>query len=374
MLLVLDQFEQWLFARRGEQNTELVTALRQCDGEHVQAIVLVRDDFSTAAIRFMQSLEIPLHQGENSWLVDLFDLLHSEKVLAAFGRAYGRLPDGFDEQAREHEGFLKQAVRDLAQDGKVIPIRLSLFAEMLKGRPWTPKTLREVGGMAGVGLRFLKETFSEPTSPPEHRLHQEAAQSVLKSLLPEVGRDIKECMRSETELCKASGYADRPRDFEDLIHILNRELRLITPTRPEESAAEIGRSSAAGDRHYQLTHDYLIPSLRDWLTEKQRETRRGRAELKLAERLALRRPPGVTPPAIAIGVDGHPRVHAPSRLVSGRAPDDVCRDKTPRCPHRRGRGPDRDHDARRLFFARGRSSREFARSGSQARIFANWPI
>jgi hypothetical protein len=35
-----------------------------------------------------------------------------------------------------------------------------------------------------------------------------------------------------------------------------------------------------------MTHDYLVPSLRDWLTRKQRETRRGRAELRLAERAA----------------------------------------------------------------------------------------
>ena len=39
-------------------------------------------------------------------------------------------------------------------------------------------------------------------------------------------------MRSEVELRAASGYADRPRDFEDLIHILDLELRLITPTDP----------------------------------------------------------------------------------------------------------------------------------------------
>ena len=31
-----------------------------------------------------------------------------------------------------------------------------------------------------------------------------------------------------------------------------------------------------------LTHDYLVPSLREWLTRKQRESRRGRAELRLA--------------------------------------------------------------------------------------------
>jgi eukaryotic-like serine/threonine-protein kinase len=38
--------------------------------------------------------------------------------------------------------------------------------------------------------------------------------------------------------------------------------------------------------YYQLTHDYLVPSLREWLTRKQRETKKGRAELKLAERAA----------------------------------------------------------------------------------------
>ena len=32
MLIVLDQFEQWLHASKEEENTELVQALRQCDG------------------------------------------------------------------------------------------------------------------------------------------------------------------------------------------------------------------------------------------------------------------------------------------------------------------------------------------------------
>ena len=73
----IDQFEQWLFARRNEKNTELVAALRQCDGEHVQAVVMVRDDFWMAATRFMRDLEIRLVEGENSAAVDLFDLLHA---------------------------------------------------------------------------------------------------------------------------------------------------------------------------------------------------------------------------------------------------------------------------------------------------------
>src|SRR5262249_22180606 len=40
-------------------------------------------------------------------------------------------------------------------------------------------------------------------------------------------------------------------------------------------------------RYYQLTHDYLVPALREWLARRQRETQRGRAELCLAERAAL---------------------------------------------------------------------------------------
>src|SRR5262249_10834420 len=32
VLIVLDQFEQWLHAKRGEESSELVQALRQCDG------------------------------------------------------------------------------------------------------------------------------------------------------------------------------------------------------------------------------------------------------------------------------------------------------------------------------------------------------
>ena len=41
VLIALDQFEQWLHAKRGEEGTELIAALRHCDGEHVQAIVTV---------------------------------------------------------------------------------------------------------------------------------------------------------------------------------------------------------------------------------------------------------------------------------------------------------------------------------------------
>jgi eukaryotic-like serine/threonine-protein kinase len=304
VLLVIDQFEQWLFAHRDDVIPDLVAALRQCDGEHVQAIVMVRDDFWMAATRFMRDLEIRLVEGENSAAVDLFDLRHARRVLTLLGRAYGVLSEESSEQTMEQQAFLEQSVAGLAQGGKVISVRLALFAEMVKGKPWTTATLREVGGTQGVGATFLDETFGSSTAPPEHRLHQRAAEAILKALLPQSGTGIKGQMRSEAELREASGYASRPRDFEDVIGILDQELRLITPTEGKDERGrtkneetgiqpEPGGSSSSFSLHpssfkyYQLTHDYIVHSLREWLTRKQRETRRGRAELRLAERAAI---------------------------------------------------------------------------------------
>jgi formylglycine-generating enzyme required for sulfatase activity len=75
---------------------------------------------------------------------------------------------------------------------------------------------------------------------------------------------------------------------------LDAELRLVTPTDPEsgsvadrEDEGLAGPAAVPGERYYLLAHDYLVPALRQWLTRKQRETRRGRMQLLLAERAAL---------------------------------------------------------------------------------------
>ena len=156
------------------------------------------------------------------------------KVLEACGRAYEVLPPTGD-LTREQNSFLDQAVTGLAQDGRVVPVRLALFAEMVKGKPWVPATLRELGGMDGVGVRFLEDTFSSTRSNPKHHYHQKATQAVLKSLLPDTNSDIKGRMRSLEELRNVSGYAERPADFAELIKILDNDLRLITPVDREGS-------------------------------------------------------------------------------------------------------------------------------------------
>ncbi len=289
VLLIIDQFEQWLHSEETDALAELIQALRQCDGERVQCIVMVRDDFWMAMTHMMRSLEIRIVEGRNSAAVDLFPARHAIKVLDAFGRAFGSLPDESEELSDSQREFLKEAVNDLATDDKVICVRLSLFAEIMRGKAWTIENLLAMGGAKGVGLAYLNETFSVSTAPPEHRFHQKAARNVLRALLPESGTNIRGHMRSFAELKAASGYDNRPKDFDELITILDTEVRLITPTDPESADSDDPSSvrETHHQRYYQLTHDYLVHSLRDWLTQKQRETRRGRAELLLDEATSI---------------------------------------------------------------------------------------
>jgi serine/threonine protein kinase/formylglycine-generating enzyme required for sulfatase activity len=285
VLIVLDQFEQWLHHHPEIDDCELIRALRQCDGRGLQALLLVRDDFWMAITRFLRALEVRMVEGQNSAAVELFDLSHARRVLMEFGRARGRLPDDAPVSA-ETDQFLNRALSELAdRDGQIIPVRLSLFAEMLRNRPWTPATLRELGGMEGIGVTFLEETFAGRSAPPTYRVHARAAQAVLRSLLPDPSSDLKGNLRSGRALQESAGYADRPDDFRELMSILDTELRMVTPADPEGSMS--GSPAAPGERSYQLTHDYLVPPLRQWLTRKQRETRRGRAEIRLEEITAL---------------------------------------------------------------------------------------
>ena len=220
-------------------------------------------------------------------LVDLFDRRHAKKVLALLGQAYGGLPAS-GSLRKEQDAFLNQAISELAEGDHVISVRLALFAQMFEGKEWKPATLKAIGGATGVGVAFLEESFVAQTDLWKNRRHSAAAQRVLSALLPELGTTIKGAMRTKQELLNKSGYARRPEQFDQLLEILDKKLRLVTPTDPViKSSDGQPEQSADAERRYQLTHDYLVPSLRDWLTSKKKETRRGRAELRLAERSEL---------------------------------------------------------------------------------------
>ena len=109
VLIVLDQFEQWLHAKKEEENTELVQALRQCDGERVQCIVMVRDDFWMAVTRFMRELEIrPCGRSElGCWSIS-FRFATQRKCWRHLGGLSARCRRRASEVGKDHKQFLSK--------------------------------------------------------------------------------------------------------------------------------------------------------------------------------------------------------------------------------------------------------------------------
>ncbi|MGE3819602.1 MAG: serine/threonine-protein kinase, partial [Isosphaeraceae bacterium] len=183
VLIVIDQFEQWLQSHWADQNRGLAEMLRQCDGLAIQTLLVVRDDFLMAAMRFMGAVEEPVVEGVNYMGVDRFELEHATGVLERFGRALGRLP-ATGELSSDQNSFLARAVDGMAESGKVSPARLSLFAEMFRDKEWTSKTLERVGGAEGIGVAFLEAALGDGATEPSRVAHRDAARRVLKALLP----------------------------------------------------------------------------------------------------------------------------------------------------------------------------------------------
>ena len=282
VLIVIDQFEQWLSANHPDTNTELVRALRHCDGVNIQCLILVRGDFFISLNRFMRELDIRLVDGQNTDVADLFSPGHAHEVLLKFGQAYKRFPQNVDDLNEEQQRFLDAATESLAAEGKIAPVRLSLFADMLKDKPWTPQTLTKSGGAEGVTRAFLEDKFESRSASAKYRRHRKAVQQLLEAMLPEDKSDIRGKAVAVDDLRSACGYQQNEDDFRELLVILDNELRFITPTNPEELETS---SDDPGDvTFYQLTHDFLVPSIRDWLAFEDVKTRRGRAKALLGDR------------------------------------------------------------------------------------------
>jgi serine/threonine protein kinase/formylglycine-generating enzyme required for sulfatase activity len=276
ILLVFDQFEQWLHASM-VHSSQLLETLRQCNGTRLQTLLLVRDDFWMPLSRFMEQLEISLQENKNAAAVDLFDLQHARKVLIGFGRACNPgLPDD-GELTPEQAGVVGRAISEMSVGGRVVSVQLALFAEMMQNRPWTKAELDIVGGAHGIGVAFLDQCFGG-NAPQPYRRHCEPAQRVLHQLLPPYGT-LKGPMQSPDELRAAAGCSVR--DFKELLKILRNDLKLLTPvTRDNPGGTAPELQSADEPVHYQLTHDFLVPSVRDWLNKDRSPPGRARRRLR----------------------------------------------------------------------------------------------
>jgi serine/threonine protein kinase/formylglycine-generating enzyme required for sulfatase activity len=280
LLLIIDQFEQWLNYHRDSESTELHEALRQCDGANVQAVLLVRDDFMLGISSFMDQIEELLLQNQNFATVEPFGSAHARNVLAAFGRAYGTLSEPL---TSDQAAFLTEAISGLEQIGRLEPVQIALLSEMVKSKPWTPATLKELGGIQGLGVSFLEERLAGPSAHPLLRSELPVVRRILAELLPADDTIIKPPACAQSLLLeRLEGIASEEK-LRKLLSLIDTEVRLITPTSNTSTVASTSTGSSISDPAYQLTHDYLVPTTRKWLASLDVGTRAGRARQQLRE-------------------------------------------------------------------------------------------
>lgn len=273
VLVVLDQFEQWLHGRTNLDQQPLTLALRQCDGIGLQVLIIVRDDFWLAVSQFLRAIEVPIAEDRNAMAVEQPGIRHAKQTLKRFGISYGAIPEIVDDQTEEHEQFLDLAIEELS-DGTHVPcVALSLFAHMSRDESWAGSTLTSAGGTDLVGVRYLERIFAD-SGPLQLRRYSEQAKLILDLLLPAHGTNIKGHTRTYAELSAEVGLPEGK--LNELLRIMDKELSLVTVSDTEGDTTPAARS-------FRLAHDYMVGPIRDWSTRSKRRTRRGRAALDLRE-------------------------------------------------------------------------------------------
>ena len=287
-VIVLDQFEQWLSAHADSDS--LIKALRQCDGVRLQCLLIVRDDFGMATTRLMQQLEAKIEQGRNFSSVDRFSKDHARQVLVRFAKALGKRTLTGDELTVDNE-FIVQAVERLSEENQVIAVKLSLFADLVREREWNPSTLDSFGSLTDLGASFLDEHLGENANHPVARKYRQAIHHVLEALSVSSFEQIKGKAVTTELLARAAGLNQKQYEFSEMLDYLENQLRLLS--RVEENRTSLAPHGAEGVSGgyaiqetasqprpaFQLTHDFLVPSVRKWLDDQKRATRRGRINL-----------------------------------------------------------------------------------------------
>lgn len=290
LVIFLDQFEQLLHDADFSDDPVLVEALRHCDGDRIACVLMVRDDFWMSTDQFMKSIEVSMRDRHNIMSLPLMDERHARKVLIAYGRAFERLPRKSKDNkegtlTRPQKLFVQEAIKSLSDDGKVICVHLSVFAQIAKDREWTSSELRNLGGLQGVGVRFLDDIFPSSERSWNSDATEEIAKTIFRELLGDM-RNIKGKFKTEDELYAACDEKVSRKMFDSVLSRMESEHCLVSYV--EDFGGEFESRNQDCQKQsskclVKLTHDFLIGPIREWLERKEKETRRGRAVRRLVE-------------------------------------------------------------------------------------------
>ena len=287
-VLLLDQFDSWLGSATTAQMEKLAAALRCCDGETLQALIVVRDEAWTSATEFMRMLECGIEQWKNARAIELLDRHHARRLLEMAGRSYGSLPaypEPLDESQSE---FVDQAIEEMADRGRVLPIQLAMFVKMAKLQRWHPTALNHSGGVHGAYVGYFQDLFESNVAPPNYQRVCFGVAEVLRRLLPDADQHARSHLVSFSELESALKAKNQQTQLHRVLNILVEDLRWVVRVSQPNSVAELPSEYATQcNDQFHLVHDFLIDPITIWVEQVQKSSWQGRAQARLEELSAV---------------------------------------------------------------------------------------
>ncbi len=274
VVLVLDQYESWALEAGSGAQDALAAALRQCDGVHVQVLVVAGAEHWGLVNRLSRAVEVALVEGVNLHSMPLLSKQQARSILEAMGRSYGSLPPPYQPLEPKHARFLEQAIGGLGRDhgGRVLPIQIAMFAHVAELHHWDPEALQRAGGLEELFVEFFEDSFESESASEKNRRLRPVAARMLECLLPAPDQSVRQSGKSleELENCLAGEFSV-PR-VRNAAAVLVEELKVAVAV-----PVSCGDTICPGIR---ISNDFLVGPLRTWTQRITQSTPAGRAQAR----------------------------------------------------------------------------------------------
>lgn len=282
-VLILDQFDTWARSATAAQLSHCAAALRQCDGEQLQSLLVIGDDFWMQAVDFMHEVQCAVEQWKNVRAIELLDRHFARQLLVAIGRAYGALPPAPVMLSDAQEKFIDQAIDEMTCKGRLVPIQLALFAKCAKFQRWSPETLQYLGGIQGTLVCAIQDQFEGRSAPPMYRRVSRAAVEILNCLLPPPDQSVQDWQVRFADLDVALTKIKLQSQLHRALSILVDDLRLVVRVVADVSSKPNDSAQASKGDSFQLAHEFLAVPVANWINQVRKSNWHGRAIARLDE-------------------------------------------------------------------------------------------
>lgn len=264
LIVVLDQFEQWAQSATDSQKQELASALRECDGASLQALIVVDDSHWSEATGICKLADVALVEGKNFRDMEWLDQNQAKRILDLIGRYQGSLPAWPEQIGDSQKRFIDTVVEELAKDngGRVLPLQLAIFGEISNGHNWQIDALEQCGGLDGLYCRYLSRTLAGNSQATYSNKMTTLCAAVLDVLIPSAGKHIRKSELSANDILTQLRLQKKHCSLEEVNHALNllqeRALAVVPAYSSHREKAERGIESSelpSGSQSQKVRHE-----------------------------------------------------------------------------------------------------------------------